>query len=139
MITGNVQSINTAVDVHVGCTIRETLTKSRKNSSKMNNIVDFVFSNYLFIALSISHIELLIAARKVNLLIADICSNNIFLSNNFAESINEGNTNLSLAAGNKDFSTMLYKSMLLMNLLGGIFTYECMRELTLGKGDCCSC
>jgi hypothetical protein len=66
----------------------------------MYDIVDLVLSYDLLVAFSVSDIELLIAARKINLLIADICCNNIFLSNDLAESINEGYTDLSLAAGN---------------------------------------
>ena len=73
----------------------------------MDNIVNLVLSYNLFIALSICHIKLLIAAWQIDLLVANICSNNILLSNNLAQGINEGYTNLSLAPGNKDLPAML--------------------------------
>lgn len=75
----------------------------------MNDIVNLVFRDDFIVSLKVGDIQLLIAARKVHLLITDISSYHIIFADNIAKSIDEGDTNLTLASGNKYLSSMLFE------------------------------
>jgi hypothetical protein len=75
----------------------------------VDNVVYLVLRDDLIVSLKVSHIELLVAAWQVDLLIADISSDHIIFTDNFAKCIDKGYTNLTLATGNKNFSSMLNK------------------------------
>jgi hypothetical protein len=68
-ITSDIQSVDASIDVHVGGTVRESLTQSRENGRQMDDIIDFVIGDYLIVALGICHIQLLILAREVHLFV----------------------------------------------------------------------
>ena len=64
MISSNVQSIGASCHINIVCQFRVFLSKRAENSSQMQNVIDLVLLDNLFILLVISHIELFILATQ---------------------------------------------------------------------------
>ena len=93
----------------------------------MHNIVNFVLTNYGVIAGKVSHIKLLIAAGKSDLLVADVCCYDIVFADLIAEGLNKRNSDLAFASCNKHPLPFLKDEILI--------TYKGVRE---GALLCCS-
>ena len=114
-ITSYIQSIYTTVYVHLGCSIREALSKGGKNSGKMNNIVDFVVCYYFVVPSEVAHIQLLKSTWHRYFLIAYICCNDIILSYYITKCLDKWGSDLTFASSNKHSSFELFEKIWLVN------------------------
>ena len=69
LILGRSQCMNNTIDINISGQIRVHLAKSRQNAGQMHNIINLIVLDQVLILCCISHIKLLIPARKLKLLI----------------------------------------------------------------------
>ena len=106
-ITGDIQSVDASIHVDVGGAVRESFSEGRENGCQVDDIIDFIVSDDLVVALGIGHIQQLVFAGKAHLFVWDISSDHIVLAYHLADSVNERDTDLALATCHQDSSVVL--------------------------------
>lgn len=107
VLSRNIQGIDAPGHVDRSGAVREPLAESREDGGEVDDVVDLVLTDYLVIAREVCHVKLLVSARQSHLLVADVRRDHIVFSYFVAQGLDQGHSDLALAAGHEDPATFL--------------------------------
>lgn len=108
MLSSEIQCCNCSIDINIKCFIWVKFSCGWKNGSQMNNVINLVIFNYLFVFLSICDIKLLVRAWEIHLSCTNIsCKYSSIASNFISNRLDKRDTNLSIASCNQNSASTL--------------------------------